>query len=110
MLRNDLRALEDQLVSPAIRASASALDRLISERFVEFGSSGRIYSKQEVIAQILAAPNIKLSVTDFDVKLLSEVVALVTYRTEASLRSSIWRCEKGEWRIVFHQGAIAKPT
>ena len=104
MLDNEIRELEEQLVTPEVRASADALDRLVSDRFVEFGSSGRVYTKRDVIAQMLAEPNVTISVADFQVLALSPDVALATYRTGRSLRSSIWRREGDCWRIVFHQG------
>ena len=106
MLENEIRDLEDQLVTPAVRASADALDRLVSDQFVEFGSSGRIYDKRDVVAQMLAAPDVSVSVADFRVFALSPDVALATYRTGGSLRSSVWRREGDCWRIVFHQGTV----
>ena len=104
MIQDEIRALEEQLTMPAIRASFDALDRLISDQFVEFGSSGRIYTKQDVIAQLLAKPNIQVTLGDLQVRPLSDDVALATYRTAASLRSSVWRREGERWRVVFHQG------
>jgi hypothetical protein len=104
MLQDEIRTLEEQLSTPAIRASADALDRLLSDEFLEFGSSGRIYTKQEVIAQLLANPSRQVTLGELQVRALSEDVALATYRTAASLRSSIWRREGECWRAVFHQG------
>lgn len=104
MLVDDIRALEEQLLTPAVRASAEALDRLVSDQFVEFGSAGRIYVKRDVVAQMLAKPNVTGSFDEFQVLALSPQVALATYRTGRSLRSSIWRREGEHWRIVFHQG------
>jgi hypothetical protein len=48
MLQDEILQLEEQLVAPAVRASADALDRLVSDEFVEFGSSGRVYTKHDV--------------------------------------------------------------
>ena len=104
MLQDDIRSHEDQLLNPDVRASADALDRLVSDHFVEFGSSGRVYTKRDVIAQMLKAPHITVSLIDFNVLAISADVALATYRTGGSLRSSIWRREGSDWRIVFHQG------
>jgi hypothetical protein len=104
MLEDEIRELEEQLVTPAVRASADALDRLISDQFVEFGSSGRVYTKPDVIALMLAQPSVTSSLTDFRVLAVSTDVALAVYRTERSLRSSLWRREGQVWRIVFHQG------
>lgn len=104
MLQDEIRELEEQLVTPAVRSSADTLDRLVSDEFVEFGSSGRVYTKHDVIAQMLAAPSLSVAVADFRVLALSPDVALATYRTRGSLRSSVWRREGKDWRIVFHQG------
>jgi hypothetical protein len=104
MLEDEIRELEERLVTPAVRGSADALDLLVSDRFVEFGSSGRVYTKNDVIAQMLAEPNIAASIADFHVFVLTPDVALATYRTGRSLRSSVWRREGDYWRIVFHQG------
>ncbi|HTQ03832.1 MAG TPA: DUF4440 domain-containing protein [Polyangiaceae bacterium] len=104
MLTDEIRDGERQLLTATVRASAEALERLVSDEFVEFGSSGRVYGKAEVIAQMLAMPNVSVTITDFAVLALSPDVALATYKTPGSLRSSIWRREGAGWRIVFHQG------
>ena len=103
-LQDEIREREQQLVTPSVRASADALDRLVSDQFVEFGSSGRVYTKPDVIALMLAAPSVTVGVTDFHVLAVAPDVALATYRTGRSLRSSLWRREGEAWRIVFHQG------
>jgi len=104
MLLDEIRGVEQQLLTAEVRSSAEALDRLVSDQFVEFGNSGRIYNKADVIAQMLAAPTVKVDVSDFEVLAVSADVALATYRTPASLRSSLWRREDGHWRCLFHQG------
>ena len=104
MLQDEIRELEEQLGMASIRASADALDRLVSDEFVEFGGSGRVYTKPDVIALMLAKPSVTISLIDFRVLAVTADVALATYRTEKSLRASLWRREAGAWRIVFHQG------
>jgi hypothetical protein len=104
MLEDEIRVAEERLTMPSVRGSAEALDHLISDEFVEFGSSGQVYTKAEVIALISAAPTVTVNVTAFRVLSLSPDITLATYRTERSLRSSVWRREGQSWRIVFHQG------
>jgi hypothetical protein len=106
MLEDEIRELEEQLVLPSVRGSAQTLDQLISDQFVEFGSSGQVYDKAQAIALLLAAPSVTIHVTDFRVLAISPDVALATYRTERSVRSSLWRREGQAWRIVFHQGTV----
>lgn len=108
---DEFRHLEERLLQPPVRGSASQLDELLSPDFVEFGSSGRVYDKQATVSALTAsavsasAP----ALVEFRVRALAPDVVLVTYRTENSLRSSIWRRENGSWRIVFHQGTLATP-
>jgi hypothetical protein len=104
MLIDEIREVENQLLDSAVRSSRDTLDRLVSDEFVELGSSGLTYWKADVIAQMLAQPTVKVEVSHFEVRELATGVALATYRTPRSLRSSIWRHEGGNWRIVFHQG------
>lgn len=104
MLMHEILEAEAQLLTPAVRASAAALDRLVSDQFIEFGSDGRVYTKPDVVAQMLAKPDVSVSQIDFQVVAVSPDVALATYRTRGSVRSSVWRREGDHWRIVFHQG------
>jgi hypothetical protein len=109
MQEAEIRELEASLTRAEVRASAEALHRLISDEFVEFGSSGRVYTKQDAIAQLLSAGISSFDVTDFRVLAIGPDAALVTYRTERSLRCSVWRREGDSWRIVFHQGTPCMP-
>lgn len=104
MIQDEILQVEEQLLTSVVRASADALGRMVSDQFVEFGSSGDIFSKRDVIAQMMAKPHITVSLVDFSVLELSPDVALATYKTGRSLRSSVWRRESGQWRIIFHQG------
>lgn len=110
-----LQELELELLRPEVRQSPERLSSLLADGFREFGSSGRIFTKQEIIETLRAAPATQLSISDFHAKILGDGVALVTYRaasrthhqvnqTVVSLRSSLWAIEGGQWRMLFHQG------
>ena len=113
-LRELLHRLETCLHKSDIRRSPDKLDRLLDERFVEFGSSGRVYDKDSIIAALDEESGIEVSITEFKTIALAPEVVLVTYRAAikegdqksaaTSLRSSIWKLEDGNWRMVFHQG------
>jgi hypothetical protein len=110
-LQDEILKLEEQLGAPAVRSSVDLLAHLVSDEFVEYGSAGKIFTRQDVIEQMLAAPNVSIALLDFRVLAISSDVALATYRTGRSVRSSIWRREGQYWRIVFHQGTpITVPT
>jgi hypothetical protein len=108
-LAREIRLLEEKLLSREVRASVSELDRLLADDFVEIGSSGRMYSKTEIVRALLADPNPpgEPRLEDFRLVTVTPDVALATYRYAKSLRSSLWRKEERGWRMLFHQGTPA---
>ena len=110
----NLRGLEELLARPDVRRSPGELARLIADDFREFGSSGRIFDKQQILEALQKQAPCELSLRDFGAVLLAPNVALVTYCGTArfsgsttasySLRSSIWRRRDDQWEVVFHQG------
>lgn len=113
----DLRSLEEDLLRPEVRRSPRRLDALIADGFREFGSSGRVFDKAEVMEAAERLPDVRLPLADFRAEAVSVSVALVTYRSATrraggdekhALRSSLWvRSDDGGWRLVFHQGTPA---
>jgi hypothetical protein len=115
-----LRELEERLLNASARDHGDDVFSLLSEEFVEFGSSGRVFDRQEIIEAVRAAPppdSSRRSLHDFKAVSLGPDVALVTYRAlryegrerreVRSLRSSVWkRTPDGAWRMVFHQGTL----
>lgn len=112
-LKNHLLELELQLLDPKVRASAEALETLLSEDFLEFGGSGIRFGKEEAIAGLLQEPPVVFEHSDIVYKELSPSIMHLTYRAiekrktkpelSYSLRCSIWKNSLGIWRIVFHQ-------
>jgi hypothetical protein len=47
-----LRGLEEELLKPEVRRSADRLSHLLADEFVEFGSSGRIFDKRQIIESL----------------------------------------------------------
>ena len=110
--------LEQRLAQVGRRLSAEDAGSLIAEDFVEFGASGKVWSKAEIIAAMSQWAPIERIVEDFRVRELSASICLVTYKvigvtkdrqaSPFSLRSSIWRYTGERWQIVFHQGTNVK--
>ena len=108
------RQLEERLLHPEVRSSGDELSRLLVEDFIEFGSSGAIYNKQQIIGSLAREQIIEGSITDFSVRVLADDVVLLTYRSTRrdpataeewrSLRSSIWKLNDTRWQMIFHQG------
>lgn len=110
-----LRRLEESLLDPAIRRDGERLRTILTEDFLEFGSSGRVWTRMSIIELLASEKNFRPPVIeDFQCSMLTDKVALVTYRTQRSdgrsgeqlesLRCSIWTRHEGEWRMRFHQG------
>lgn len=106
ILPKSIEALERFLLDSSVRQSTEQLGKLIADDFLEFGSSGKVYNKQDCIKPDETSR--KFVVSDFKIKELSKDVMLATYKiTEdgiASLRSSIWQRYGDEWKMIFHQG------
>jgi len=111
-----IRALEEELFKQSVRGSPEAVSNLLADSFVEFGRSGRVYEKEEVVRR-LAAESIEPPEThtarDFVPRPLADDIVLLTYRSfrlaegkedRHTLRSSLWKFISGRWQMVFHQG------
>ncbi len=116
-----IRGLEEELFKQTVRAAPSAVSALLADDFVEFGRSGRVYDKSEVVLSLAteaSEPSLELAASGFELKSLAEDVVLLTYRTRRldgdralhTLRSSIWKFSDGAWRMVFHQGTPTGET
>ena len=112
-LAEHLLALETDLLLQSTRKDAERVSLLLSEEFREFGSSGRVYSKADILRLLQEEAPASISLSDFEVLLLAPGVAHVTYRSVrrepghqpvSALRSSLWRREGDTWRMLFHQG------
>jgi hypothetical protein len=109
-----LRACEEALLDPLVRRDGLRVAALLAEDFLEFGSSGRVWTREQILELLAIEDYRPPAMEDFKCDLIGEGVALVTYRTvrmegdslsrSAVLRSSIWVREKGTWRMRFHQG------
>ncbi|MEP9397651.1 DUF4440 domain-containing protein [Mesorhizobium sp. KR2-14] len=119
---DEIRSLEEALHRPEVRRSRQAVQELLAEGFVEFGSSGAVYERDEVI-DLLAQEqdsndDSELNAFDYSLTFISDGAVLLTYRTRRTerqgrewhaLRSSIWKHTGARWQMVFHQGTITKP-
>lgn len=110
---DELLALEEQLLKPEVRSSPGSVAPMLSDKFAEFGSSGHVWDKEEVIRELQQNPAMRASLTHFKAMGLALDIVLATYRITIlappnepqiqSLRSSIWQRIDGRWQLVFHQ-------
>ncbi len=116
LISEHLRHLEEQLIQPDVRGSPEKLSAILADEFVEFASSGQAFTKAQVVEALRSEIPARRSLSDFRVVLLSDDIALATYRATRtsdsdptpvqSLRSSIWRYRDGRWQMLFHQGTL----
>lgn len=112
-----MRRLEEALLDPVVRRDRARVSALLAEEFQEFGSSGRVWTRERILDLLAGEEYQPLSLKDFECRRIAEGVALVTYcsvradpqtgERSAALRSSLWVNESGEWRMRFHLGTPA---
>ncbi len=110
-----LIALERAMWTVATRGDRTWMDAHLTDDFVEYGRSGRIYDKQATLDTPVGPFHAELD--DLRVERLAKHVALVTYRSTAiygdapqlrANRSSIWVRGHDGWRLRFHQGTACQ--
>lgn len=111
-----LQRLELSLMDPQVRRDRNQVSGLLSEDFVEFGASGRTWTREATLDLLASENYTSPRMEQFACFALGPLVALVTYRTVrngehgepvTTLRSSIWTKESGKWKLRFHQGTRA---
>lgn len=117
-LERHILQLENDLLKPEIRQSSEKVSELLADDFREFGSSGYVYhyKKGDKIDDGATIQNINWEIRDFSTTELSDDCILATYKVikhseisehkKYSLRSSIWKCYDGKWKMLFHQGTL----
>ena len=88
------------------------MESVLAEDFFEFGRSGRVYQRRDTISAEGYSFEAVFPLPDFEVRLISEDVAQVTYNSQATYdgvllkarRSSIWLRMPQGWVLKFHQG------
>ena len=109
-----LLILEQRLAQVGAKLQPGEAEALIADEFVEFGASGRVWRKADILEALKQWPASELTVEDFHVTELGGACCLVTYRLtrlepesqqrKSTLRSSIWKPRGEGWQMIFHQG------
>ncbi len=103
-------------------SSAADADREMAADYWEIGASGRRYSREFVLATLterFAADPVTddaegWTVTDFDVREITDRTYLVTYlldeKTRLTARASLWQGSEADgWKVLYHQGTVISP-
>ena len=109
-----LRGLEESLWRADTRFNVELMQTVFAEDFFEFGRSGRIYARADLLFDSAEKREIPaaLPLKDFRVRHLSNDIVQVTYVSEVKRddsmeranRSSIWSRLSDSWVLRFHQG------
>jgi hypothetical protein len=110
----DLLGRELSLLDPEVRRDRERVSEALARDFFEFGASGRVWRREEILDLLATGEFNPPVVEDFACHAIAPDVVLVTYRAiradaetgrhETTLCSSLWSRETGTWLMRFHQG------
>jgi hypothetical protein len=113
-LTAQLQPLEESHLLIAVRSDRERLAALLHDTFTEIGSSGRTYTRADILDALPNESAAKRTLEGFQARQLASNIALTTYttcrtdpttkQTHRARRSSIWKHESGQWQLIFHQG------
>ena len=109
---DELRKLEESLWIAQTRFDQAYMEQILSPEFVEFGRSGKVYSREDTLSAAYRDIRCTLPLKNFTAQLIGANVFLVTYMSETisdgevlvANRSSIWIKTPQRWQLRFHQG------
>jgi hypothetical protein len=112
-----IRSYEEALVDPTFRKDRLRVSALLADDFVEFGSSGNVWTRDQILDRLSNEEFDPPMMEDFECRAISAGVMLATYRAvrtdsktdsqAVTLRSSLWTNKAGKWLLRFHQGTRA---
>ncbi|GAA2179164.1 ribonuclease HI family protein [Brooklawnia cerclae] len=104
--------LEKALLTDAVRTDPGRLRQLLHPEFTEFGASGRIWTRNRLLAETGPLP-VRLAFEPIGTERLADDVILLRWRAVGAhgtwLRSSVWQRVEGSWRCRFAQGTPVPP-
>jgi len=113
-IQKEIIRREKQLLSLETRSSKEKLEQLLSTEFQEIGSNGTLSNFSETSDALQQEKDWSAEIGSFSFNLINENIAQLIYKARIkhkrndqgtlSLRSSLWRREEKEWKIIFHQG------
>ena len=103
-----VEALERELLLPETRSDLGRTGVLLHPDFTEIGSSGRLWTRDEVMMALEEDPGTPTRMELWAAERLGAETVLLTYRSHSRtgtvLRSSLWVLDGTQWRLRFHQG------
>ncbi len=113
-----IKNFEIELLDPKVRKNKKRLNDLLSDDFLEYASTGEIFTKKDILLNLPKETKRTFNISNLKVKDISENIFLVTYKIKKfdidkniktlSIRSSIWKKDNNQFKMVFHQGSLIK--
>ena len=110
---------EKALLTFEVRSSVERLKSLLSREFKEVGASGAYFGLDDVLERLPTEENWSCKTQDWEFRMLSSEIAQTIHRAFVvhfdgdegvySRRTSIWRNESGEWKMIYHQATKIEP-
>lgn len=117
-IKEHILQLETDLLKSEVRKCAEKINNILANDFIEFTSSGveYHYKNGDVFQELNDMNQLYWEISDFNIKELCEDCILAMYKVikhnelnenkKYTLRSSIWKCIDGKWKMIFHQGTL----
>ncbi len=110
--------IEESMWRRESRFDLAFQEQHFAQDFVEFGRSGRTYTREQAIRANASPIQAKLPLSNLKVRVLDVNTVQVRYDSEATYegeaeyahRSSIWSRTQSGWVLRFHQGTPYQPS
>jgi hypothetical protein len=114
-----LAAREPIFHHPEFGDSRASLEAMMADDFWETGASGRRYSREFVLDELMRRSNTPhedvWEASDFFCRKLAADMYLLTYTLlqhgqRLTRRASIWQKTSDDWKVVYHQGTVVQDS
>lgn len=113
-LTEHIKQLELKLLHTNVQNDISILEALLSSEFEEIDSNGNLATRQAAVEWLKSRDHtIRWQLEEFRIKILSDDLILAIYSAmkldtvnstgRGAIRTSIWRQQKAQWQMLFHQ-------
>ena len=113
MNNNNILELEKSLFKYEYMSNVDYLNSVIDDSYLEVGKSGYKITKKDVIDELSSLDEDRnIIIYNFSCNELSNDIYLVHYFTKKEsdniFRTSIWKKENNNFKILFHQASLYK--
>lgn len=112
-MKDKILELEKSLFKYEYMSNREYLNKIIDNKYLEIGKFGKKFNKDDVIKELsVLEVDRQIKIYNFIYNEIEENIYLIHYITKNNndniYRTSIWKKEKDEIRIIFHQASLYK--